>query len=41
MWYQWQNKATLVVRGQDNIIPGLSDGLEIEGLLYNEATFIS
>ncbi|KAG6373509.1 oxidative stress survival, Svf1-like protein [Boletus reticuloceps] len=39
--YQWQNKAKLVVRGQDNVIPGLSDGLEIEGLFFCEASFIS
>ncbi|KAG9316941.1 oxidative stress survival, Svf1-like protein [Chiua virens] len=39
--YQWQNKAKLVVRGQDSVIPGLSEGLEIEGLFFNEASFIS
>jgi hypothetical protein len=39
--YQWQNHAKLIVRGPDTIIPGLSAGLEIEGILFNEATFIS
>ncbi|KAF9238520.1 oxidative stress survival, Svf1-like protein [Melanogaster broomeanus] len=38
--YQWQNNVKLIVRGPDSIIPGLSDGLEIEGILFNEATFI-
>lgn len=40
-YYQWQNKGKLVVRGRDNIIPGLSDGLEVDGILFNEASFIS
>lgn len=39
--YQWQNHAKLIVRGPDSLIPGLSDGLEVEGLLFNEASFIS
>jgi len=39
--YQWLNKAKLSVTGPDALIPGLSGGLEIEGYLYNEATFIS
>ncbi|EGN99224.1 hypothetical protein SERLA73DRAFT_182110 [Serpula lacrymans var. lacrymans S7.3] len=39
--YQWINKAKLVVRGPDSLIPGLSGGLEVEGVFYNEATFIS
>ncbi|EIN04901.1 survival factor 1 [Punctularia strigosozonata HHB-11173 SS5] len=39
--YQWLNPATLVVKGPDSLIPGLSAGLEVQGRLYNEATFIS
>ncbi|KIJ62888.1 hypothetical protein HYDPIDRAFT_157047 [Hydnomerulius pinastri MD-312] len=39
--YQWQNHAKLNLRGPDAILPGLSEGLEIEGILYNEASFIS
>lgn len=39
--YQWINPSTLVVKGPDGILPGLSGGLEIPGTLYNEATFIS
>ncbi|KAH7921034.1 oxidative stress survival, Svf1-like protein [Leucogyrophana mollusca] len=39
--YQWHNKTKLVVSGPDALIPGLSAGLEVEGMLYNEATFIS
>lgn len=39
--YQWQNHVKLILRGPDSIIPGLSEGLEIEGVLYNEASFIS
>lgn len=39
--YQWQNHAKLNIRGPDTLIPGLSHGLEIQGLLFNEASFIS
>ncbi|KAG2126701.1 oxidative stress survival, Svf1-like protein [Suillus cothurnatus] len=39
--YQWQDNVKLVVRGPDAIIPGLSKGLEVEGPLYSEASFIS
>ncbi|KZP23866.1 oxidative stress survival Svf1-like protein [Athelia psychrophila] len=39
--YQWLNKAKLSVTGPDSLIPGLAGGLEIDGYLYNEATFIS
>jgi len=39
--YQWVNPATLVIKGPDSLVPGLSGGLEVEGRLYNEATFIS
>lgn len=39
--YQWCNPATLHVTGPDTLIPGLSEGLNIEGRVYNEATFIS
>lgn len=38
---KWLNKAKLSVTGPDALIPGLSGGLEIQGYLYNEATFIS
>jgi len=39
--YQWLNPAKLSVSGPDALVPGLSAGLEIEGTLYSEATFIS
>ncbi|CAL1716213.1 unnamed protein product [Somion occarium] len=39
--YQWLNPTTLVVTGPDALIPGLSGGLNIEGTLYNEASYIS
>jgi len=39
--YQWFNPGTLHVTGPDSLIPGLSEGLNIEGKVYNEATFIS
>ncbi|KAH7884761.1 oxidative stress survival, Svf1-like protein [Phlebopus sp. FC_14] len=39
--YQWQNKAKLAVRGAEALIPGSSEGLEIEGVVFNEATFVS
>jgi Svf1-like protein len=38
---QWINPAKLVLRGPDLILPGLAEGLEVEGFTYNEATFIS
>jgi hypothetical protein len=39
--YQWLNPTKLLVIGPDSIFPGLSGGLEVDGMLYNEATFIS
>ncbi|KAG0694987.1 Svf1-like-domain-containing protein [Suillus ampliporus] len=39
--YQWQNNVKLAVRGPDALIPGLSKGLDIEGVIYTEASFIS
>ncbi|OAX32024.1 oxidative stress survival, Svf1-like protein [Rhizopogon vinicolor AM-OR11-026] len=39
--YQWQDNAKLSVRGPDAILPGLSEGLDVEGVLYTEASFIS
>lgn len=38
---QWQNPSTLHVSLPAGIIPGVSDNVEVEGELYNEATFIS
>lgn len=39
--FQWINPASLYVTGPDSLIPGLSQGLAINGRFYNEATFIS
>ncbi|KAI0303753.1 survival factor 1 [Multifurca ochricompacta] len=39
--YQWINPAKLVLTGPDSVLPGLAGGLEVDGFLYNEATFIS
>ncbi|KAG5643012.1 hypothetical protein DXG03_001750 [Asterophora parasitica] len=39
--YQWSNPATLSVSGPDSIAPGLSQGLEVSGWLFNEASYIS
>ncbi|KAF8199618.1 oxidative stress survival Svf1-like protein [Pholiota molesta] len=39
--YQWLNSAKLSITGPEALAPGLSSGVEVEGLLYNEATFIS
>jgi len=39
--YQWFNPATLTLGGPEGLAPGLSGGLEVRGLVYNEATFIS
>jgi len=39
--YQWFNPATLKIKGPDALVSELSGGLEVKGLLYNEATFIS
>ncbi|KDR76252.1 hypothetical protein GALMADRAFT_247550 [Galerina marginata CBS 339.88] len=39
--YQWINPAKLSITGPEALAPGLSSGVEVEGLLYNEATFIS
>ncbi|KAF7796603.1 hypothetical protein EIP86_007785 [Pleurotus ostreatoroseus] len=39
--YQWNNRAALRVTGPDALVPGLAQGLDVEGWLYNEATFIS
>lgn len=38
---QWINPAKLVLKGPDLILPGLAEGLEVDGFTYNEATFIS
>jgi len=37
--YQWLNPGTLSITGPESVIPGGS--MEVEGTLYNEATFIS
>jgi len=39
--YQWINPAKLKLTGPNLVLPGLEDGLEVEGFTYNEATFIS
>jgi len=39
--YMWINPGKLSITGPDAILPGLSGGLEIEGTIYNEATYIS
>ncbi|KAI0078823.1 oxidative stress survival Svf1-like protein [Panus rudis PR-1116 ss-1] len=39
--YQWVMPTKLVVTGPDELVPGLSEGLEIEGIGYSEASFIS
>ncbi|KZT20138.1 survival factor 1 [Neolentinus lepideus HHB14362 ss-1] len=39
--YQWLKDVKLVVKGPDSLLPGLSEGLTVEGKLYSEATFIS
>jgi len=39
--YQWLNTTKLSITGPEALVPGLSSGVEVEGLLYNEATFIS
>ncbi|KAF4613643.1 hypothetical protein D9613_007810 [Agrocybe pediades] len=39
--YQWLNPTKLSIKGPEEIAPGLSSGVEVEGVLYNEATFIS
>ncbi|KAF9450898.1 survival factor 1 [Macrolepiota fuliginosa MF-IS2] len=39
--YQWFNPATLKITGPEALAAGLSQGVEVEGMLYNEATFIS
>jgi len=39
--YQWINPAKLVLTGPESILPGLAEGLEVEGFSYSEATFIS
>lgn len=38
---QWFNPATLKITGPEGLAAGLSQGLEVQGTLYNEATFIS
>ena len=38
---QWLNATKVVITGPDTIVPGLSRGLEAEGHVYTEATFIS
>ncbi|THH10035.1 hypothetical protein EW145_g1597 [Phellinidium pouzarii] len=39
--YQWYNSSTLKVTAPDAILPGASGGLDIEGTVFNEASFIS
>ncbi|KAK2460338.1 hypothetical protein APHAL10511_007727 [Amanita phalloides] len=39
--YQWINPGTLTLTGPNAIIAGLADGVEIKGVVYIEATFIS
>jgi len=39
--YQWLNPVRLFITGPEGLAPGLSSGIEVEGILYNEATFIS
>ncbi|PPQ64562.1 hypothetical protein CVT26_001960 [Gymnopilus dilepis] len=39
--YQWINPTKLSITGPEALAPGLSSGVEVQGLLYNEATFIS
>jgi len=39
--YQWQNPASIVITGPDAILPGLSEGITVEGQLYHESSFIS
>ncbi|KAI0642021.1 oxidative stress survival Svf1-like protein [Trametes meyenii] len=39
--YQWLNPATLHIKLPAELVPGLSQEAEVEGTLYNEATFIS
>ncbi|KIL67604.1 hypothetical protein M378DRAFT_185660 [Amanita muscaria Koide BX008] len=39
--YQWVNPATLILTGPEGLAPGLGSGLEVKGIVYNEATFIS
>ena len=38
---QWLNPAKLSIAGPEALSPGLSSGVEVEGVLYNESTFIS
>lgn len=38
---QWINPAKLHLTGPDAIAPGLSQGIDVEGNVYTEATFIS
>ncbi|KAG6851107.1 hypothetical protein H0H93_000987 [Arthromyces matolae] len=39
--YQWYNPATLSITGPESIATGLSSGLEVSGVVFNEASFIS
>ncbi|KAF8071897.1 survival factor 1 [Lyophyllum atratum] len=39
--YQWLNPATLSISGPESVLPGLSEGLEVSGSLFNEASYIS
>lgn len=41
VFIKWLNPATLKVTAPDSILPGASSGIEIQGTLYNEASFIS
>jgi hypothetical protein len=38
---QYINPATLSITGPDSVVPGLSQGVEVKGMLFNEVTFIS
>lgn len=38
---QWLNPAKLSITGPEALATGLSSGVDVEGYLYNEATFIS
>ncbi|KXN84747.1 Survival factor 1, partial [Leucoagaricus sp. SymC.cos] len=39
--YQWFNPTVLKITGPEAVRPGLSQGIDVEGTVYIEATFIS
>ncbi|KAH9945372.1 oxidative stress survival Svf1-like protein [Epithele typhae] len=39
--YQWINNAKLNLKVPDGLVPSVSNETEVEGIFYNEATFIS